>query len=148
MNSITFEVLREPVAKARARTVALPNGAIHSYTPKKTVQFEIAVADAARAAFAAANLSEPFDGPLELQVTAVFSRPKSLMKKKDLNGRILHTKRPDLDNIEKGVADGINSSGVWTDDARIAKKISSKFYAAKGELPRVIVKVSEINDDK
>lgn len=66
--------------------------------------------------------------------------PKSLSKKKRaeaIAGQLRPTKKPDLDNLVKGIKDGM-SKVIWNDDAQIVEMIVRKFYS---ENPRAVVKV-------
>ena len=66
--------------------------------------------------------------------------PKSLSKKKRaeaIAGQFRPTKKPDLDNLVKGIKDGM-SKVIWHDDAQIVEMNVRKFYS---ENPRAVVKV-------
>lgn len=66
--------------------------------------------------------------------------PKSLSKKKRaeaIAGILRPTKKPDLDNLVKGIKDGM-SKVIWHDDAQIVEMTVRKFYS---ENPRAVVKV-------
>ncbi|MEK3973696.1 RusA family crossover junction endodeoxyribonuclease [Psychrobacillus sp. FSL K6-1267] len=66
--------------------------------------------------------------------------PKSLSKKKRaeaIAGQLRPTKKPDLDNLVKGIKDGM-SKVIWHDDAQIVEMNVRKFYS---ENPRAVVKV-------
>jgi Holliday junction resolvase RusA-like endonuclease len=52
------------------------------------------------------------------------------------------TKRPDLDNVCKAIADGV--SVVMNDDAQIVWIEASKMYASKLEEPHVIVRLEQV----
>ena len=67
-----------PHGKERARQ-ALRNGYVHSYTPKKTVEFERAIAWAYKAAYRGAQM--PQDAPLSINVTSYIPIPKSAPKR-------------------------------------------------------------------
>lgn len=41
-----------------------------------------------------------------------------------------HTKKPDIDNLEKSVLDGLQNSGVISDDSQVVVKSSRKVYSA------------------
>jgi Holliday junction resolvase RusA-like endonuclease len=86
-------------------------------------------------------------GPISLSLTFVMKRPVALNGKKFKQGRIPFDKRPDTDNLCKGFTDAL--VGFWTDDSQITELHASKWYAAKGELPKieVIIKSINTNDD-
>lgn len=136
---ITFFIPGEPVAKGRARSF-IRNGRIGHYTPEKTESYELRVALGATAAMGGIAL---LTGPLVMSVKATFSIPKSWTKKR----REAHVskpeaviKKPDLDNILKSVADGMNGV-VYADDAQISE--FSECKKVYGDMPGVLVKVWE-----
>ena len=126
-----------PHGKERARQ-AMRNGYVHSYTPKKTVEFERAIAWAYKAAYRGAQM--PQDAPLSINVTSYIPIPKSAPKRlRELyaSERVYHTKKPDASNILKSVEDALNGI-AYSDDAQIADTRSVKFYS---ERPRVEVTI-------
>lgn len=134
---VIFTIPGEPVAKARARATMIA-GRARMYTPAKTERFEARVALFAQQAMQG---RPPFDGAVALTVVALFPVSESWPKKRKaaaLEGRELHTKKPDLDNVIKAVKDGMNGI-VWRDDAQVAiLRECRKGYDA---LPRVHVMV-------
>ena len=85
------------------------------------------------------------DIPLRAIIRAFFPIPKSASKKKreqmrDL--RILHTKKPDVDNIIKAVLDALNGVAYY-DDSQVAQVFISKCYA---EQPKVIIELYEVDE--
>lgn len=131
---LEFVVPGQPVAKARPRLSA--SG--HAFTPKKTKNYERMVAGLAKKQW----MFEPMKGAIKMQVTCIFKRPKRLQRKKDPVGRIWMTKRPDLDNVCKAIADGVEV--IMKDDAQIVWIEASKMYAAKGEEPHVLVTLEQV----
>ena len=127
-----WTILGQPIGKGRPRFRRVSG---HAYTPAKTVNWESLAAEV----FADGWKGAPLDCPVSLEVTAVFARPKKLMRAKDPDGRVVHVARPDLDNIEKAVADSLSKAGVLRDDSLICHSVAWKFYAAKDEGPRVEV---------
>jgi len=63
-------------------------------------------------------------------------RPKSMKQDKP------HTARPDLDNIIKATLDGLVDAGVLDDDKCVVSLRCSKRYAAPGEQPHGVVRLS------
>lgn len=61
-----------------------------------------------------------------------------------LNGHILPTKKPDVDNIAKIILDGLNDV-AWDDDTQVVELSVSKHYS---ENPRVAVMIEEINAER
>ena len=126
----------QPVAKGRPRFSR--NG--HAHTPRKTALW----ADRASIIMRDVCGTAMMDGPLKLEVIAVFQRPKNRYRKRDPDGRYWHTVKPDKDNVEKSVSDALQKAGVVRDDSCICTGPTSKFYAAKGEGPCVIVHLGQV----
>lgn len=132
-----FTVPGEPVAKQRARTVNK-----HTYTPRKTVLYENRVMDAFLSSY---PNHHPAEGPVTLQIMAVFPVPASWSRPKKLRALANIVKkitRPDIDNVMKSVMDGLNGV-AWKDDGQIWKLTAVKLY---GDTPRVEV-VIETEDN-
>jgi len=83
------------------------------------------------------------DGPISLTLCFVMKRPMALNGKKFNQGRIPCDKRPDCDNMAKCTTDALQ--GFWLDDASITELNVSKWYAAKGEMPKIEVTIKKIN---
>lgn len=130
--SVTFTIPGKPWAKQRPR-FSRRNG--RAFTPKETVSFEQTVA-----VIAAQHFPEPLEGPVVLTIRAVFEPPQSWSKKKRealLYGP--HTQRPDLDNIEKAILDGLNRV-AFADDGQVYETSTRKTW---GEQARTIVTIEE-----
>lgn len=137
MTLLTFTIPGDPVAKARARATMVA-GRARMYTPAKTERYEARVAMFAQQAMAGAAM---FEGAVALTVVALFPIPESWPKKRKaaaLEGRELHTKKPDLDNVLKAIKDGMNGI-VWKDDSQVA--ILRECRKAYSHTPRVTVTV-------
>lgn len=107
-----------------------------SYTPKETRQFQSLVA-----MYADQVVTEILEGPLAVEIVAAFVPPKSWSKKKKtaaLEGKVLHTKRPDCDNLAKSVTDAMRYI-VYQDDAQIVELQVRKIYDSKA-YTRVVIK--------
>jgi len=114
-----------PVAKGRPKFFR--KGAfVGTYTPAKTKEAE----DVIRKAVAKAWKGKPWDGPIGMVLNFYMPRPKSMPKGESW---LFHVKRPDLDNLEKAVADALNGV-AFVDDSQICRKVSSKQY---GNPPRI-----------
>jgi Holliday junction resolvase RusA-like endonuclease len=111
-----------------------PSGAPVVFTDRATRHFEAVVA------FQAAQyIKRPLDGPIRLGMIIVLPRPKRLMRKKDHDGLVWAPKRPDRDNIEKAVTDGLKF--CFRDDAQICAGESLKCYAEKKGIARIIISI-------
>lgn len=129
-----------PRGKQRARTVN--NGwGVHSYTPRETVIYERKIAWACRSACRGAQMPE--NAPLSLEAVFYMPIPKSAnkgLRERMASERMMHTKKPDTDNMLKSVLDGCNGI-AYKDDNQIAQIRATKVYS---ENPRVEVTISTI----
>jgi len=128
---IKFTVYGQPVPKARARTVRLPNGTVKSYTPKKTANWEESI----RIQSLDHRPEKLLDGPLELEATFYLLRPKSRPKK-----HMYPDTKPDLTNLCKSVSDALEGL-IFTNDSRIVQKTLRKRY---GDPPRVEIAIRTV----
>jgi Holliday junction resolvase RusA-like endonuclease len=123
---VSFTVPGRPRAKARP-WASSANGRAHVYTPKGTATYEATVRVAAHAALG----DRPrIDGPVKIAICVRLEPPRSTGKaarSRMLAGEQTPTKRPDLDNIVKGVLDGCNGI-VFQDDCDIIKLEAEKMY--------------------
>lgn len=127
----------EPIGKGRPRFAARL-GRARAFTPPKTRGWEAMAAMLMRAQWRRA----PLEGPVTLDVTAVFPRPQRLLRASSPGGRVPHTAKPDRDNIEKLIADSLEKAGVLKNDSQVWSGETRKLYAAKGEEPHVLVRVA------
>ena len=113
----------QPVAKGRPR-LARRGRFTRAYTPEKTVKYE------RRVKLFCQGRAVPSDVPIRVEMRLIFKRPKRLMRRKDPEGLIPHISKPDGDNVEKAVLDGL--SGVaFHDDAQVFGGSWTKWYAEK-----------------
>lgn len=131
---IAFAVMMTPKAAPRPRT-STKNGVIRSYTP--------ASAQSWKRTFASAALefmpTRPISGPVRMDVCFVMPRPQRLMRKKDPDGELWCTTKPDRDNLDKSILDAMKA--WWGDDAQVCTGLVSKVYHAKDGRPEVRVRV-------
>ncbi|MGG3798009.1 RusA family crossover junction endodeoxyribonuclease [Metabacillus fastidiosus] len=80
-------------------------------------------------------------GALEVEISFMMPIPKSWsnVKKQQAVGEY-HTKKPDTDNLVKGVFDSLNKL-VWQDDNQVAKVTAVKNY---GEVPGMEIIIKEL----
>lgn len=136
---IKFKISGKPMGKQRPQVCRL-NGKSVAYTPLKTIDYEKKV----RASYNAVSKTK-FEKytPIEVNITAFFSTPRSVSKKLTnamLEGRFLPTKKPDCDNIIKIILDALNGV-AYHDDSQVCKIKFEKRYA---QVPEVEVTIKEI----
>ena len=144
--TVKFVVLGEPQGKGRPRFVSRFNPATgqafgQAHTPEKTIVYENLIKT--EYAIQTKNFRFPDDAMLDMRIIAYYSIPKSVSKKKHnemLIGMIRPTKKPDMDNVMKVVADSLNQV-AYKDDTQIVDAQCRKFYS---EQPRVEVFIKQI----
>jgi len=119
-----FIIDGKPHAKQRPRV--LKNG--HAYTPQETVNYENWV----RLCYRQQCGDAYFEGPLIMTITAYLAEPKKKTQQ-------YPTKRPDVDNLIKSIADALNGI-AYKDDSAIVKAEIQKLYGKE----RVEVEIGNI----
>lgn len=84
----------------------------------------------------------PWTGPVEVSIVAVFPRPQKHRRK----SRARKTSKPDCDNIEKAVLDGLNKI-AFKDDAQVSDLSCKKRIGAIGEAPRTDITIRRLPDE-
>lgn len=142
---IRFTIPGEPQGKGRPKFSRRGNIAI-ARTPEKTVIYENLV----RMEYQRQCGNFRFDDNDQLCMTVVafYAIPKSASKAKRaamLNGEIRPTKKPDVDNVLKVIADSLNQI-AYRDDAQIVRAVINKRYAQT--TPCVCVEIETMNEQK
>ena len=125
---VEFIISVEGVPKGRPRLTR--SG--HAYTPAKTKKFETLVAKCAR--FAMSRLgAHPVEGlPVAVSLLFYYEPPVSWSKRRKLEviekGAVPKFTKPDTDNLEKAVLDGMNGI-VFEDDNQIAGIYAMKAWS-------------------
>lgn len=134
---IKFTIPGEPKGKGRPRFVGEGHKPI---TPQKTVEYENLVRLEYQRQCRQIRFAD--DAQLDMRITAYYSIPKSASKAKR-QAMTMHvirpTKKPDMDNVVKAIADSLNSI-AYRDDTQIVDCQIRKFYS---ETPRVVVTIQE-----
>lgn len=135
---VKFTILGEPKGKGRPRFCRNTG---HAITPKDTVNYETLV----HMEYVAQceEFRFPDDAMLDMRIKAYYSIPKSKSKKQRvamLSGKIRPTKKPDMDNVVKIIADALNQV-AYRDDTQIVDCQCRKFYS---ENPRVEVTIKTV----
>lgn len=142
-----FTIPGQPIGKGRARAFAFRSKKtqkinVRMYTPDKTTSWEDRAVHYIRD-----NIGSPkLEGPLRIDILAVFERPKAMRSKKIPDRREWHIKKPDRDNVEKIIYDAMKKAGVFVDDCQVCDGETRKFTANKREQPYVEVSIYTLND--
>lgn len=139
---VNFVIPGQPVAKGRPK-FARRGGFVQTYTPEKTQSYENLVKLAASRSM---DGRTPSDKPLAISVSLYLQIPTSWSKSKRakaIAGQVCATKKPDADNVLKGIKDGCNGI-VWRDDAQVVRISLEKVYA---ESPSAAVTVHELEGE-
>lgn len=113
------------------------------YTPKKTASYEGLVAQMSLAAMAGRDVVA---GPVRVDIDIRLQIPASWSNKKKLGAaasKVAATKKPDIDNVEKAIFDGMNGV-VWVDDVQVVEVTKRKRYSNK---PGVSILIYELDCD-
>ncbi|MEI2416196.1 RusA family crossover junction endodeoxyribonuclease [Orrella sp. JC864] len=146
-NQIVFTVPGAPKGKGRAKSTARivtkggkPLAITRHYTPQETAAYMSLVRLAAAQAMAG---RPPYTGPIQMHIQIVCPVPASwslTRRRRALAGEIMPTVKPDSDNVEKAVKDGMNGV-VYRDDVQVVDDSKSKRY---GEVAGVTVTLTEM----
>ena len=122
---VRFEIPGDVMPKERPRLNPYTG---HVYTPERTKDYEEVVQWAYRKA---KGLYFPKGTAVVLEIEIYRTMPKSWTKKKrqELEGKPMDQK-PDLDNLEKAIMDGLKEA--WADDCQVTDKYSKKRWAKVG----------------
>ena len=138
MKQVRFIVFGEPKGKGRPRFSTQTGRA---FTPKQTVNYETLVHTEYVVQCKGFRFLD--DAMLDMRILAYYSIPKSGSKKvkaQKLANVIRPTKKPDMDNVVKMVADALNQV-AYKDDTQIVDCQVRKFYSAE---PRIEVIIREV----
>ena len=138
MKRVVFTICGDPRGKGRPRFTK----AGHTYTDDKTKEYELSV----MTSYLEASNHHKFTSPVRVVIMAHFKPPKKSNKVVGdmLNGHILPTKKPDVDNIAKIILDGLNGI-AWDDDTQVVDLSVGKYYSDE---PRVAVMIEEMNAER
>jgi Holliday junction resolvase RusA-like endonuclease len=87
----------------------------------------------------------PCEEIVDVEIVAVFPRPKRLLRKKDPECRIWHGSKPDIDNVAKCVLDAMVMAGVIRDDSQVVSIRAVSVYASKLEGPGLHVRMQTVD---
>lgn len=136
---LSFFVAGLPIASPRAR--ACKRGAFVSvFMPADADNWKMIVRNEARRAWHASEvgfIARPWQGPLCVNLTFYFPRPKGHFNSKGMlkqNAPGWHTSKPDRDNADKAVLDALTNLGIWGDDKQVCDGRIKKIYVHPGDL--------------
>jgi len=96
---------------------------------------------------AALDTKEPMtDRPVMVQITFMFSRPKSHYNSKGVlkqTAPFYKNTKPDLDKLCRSTLDGITNV-LLKDDSQVVNLICCKVYANEGELPGALITINPL----
>ena len=147
VEKLKFTLYAEPIAQGRPR-LSSHGGFARAYAPPKSKNWKAYVADHARKAMLESDLDKPMDGPLCVRARFAFPLPKSHWRKRTPRPKQWHVKRPDLDNLYKGVVDACEGI-VFHRDSQVCKVVMDKIIVAQGDGPYVSIqfeRFEELND--
>lgn len=125
MKALRIRVSGEPKAQPRPRAMKRGDH-ISIYNPSSAEIWKRSILAALKSV-----QFEKFNMPVEVSIIYYLKRPTSLMRKSDSDDIIIHSKKPDLDNLNKAVLDSITKAEVWNDDSQVHSLASLKYYAKK-----------------
>jgi Holliday junction resolvase RusA-like endonuclease len=131
---LVLTVFGIPVAQGRPKFFRRGDH-VGAYDPKKSRDYKSSIRIQAIEKLRVNGSMPPlYEGALAMQVHAYLPRPKTLPKR-----IVHHVKRPDGENISKGICDALQGV-AFKDDAQIVELIIRKSY---GDPPRVIIGIRE-----
>lgn len=124
--SINMTIFGKPIAQARPRFYRRGKH-VGTYNPQETEagRFALEIRSQLPAGW------EPLSGPVQLGCIFGMPIPKSSslkMAEAMLAGEIMHTKKPDLDNLVKFVKDAARGL-FWVDDSQVVRVLAWKVYS-------------------
>ena len=132
---VNFTIYGEPVGKERPRFNLATK---RTYTPNKTKSYEELIKWLYQS-----KVKYRFTGYIKMTIRCYYSIAKSNSKKvkeQKRNNVLRPSKKPDIDNVIKVVADSLNGI-AYKDDTQIVEVVASKYYSDK---PRVEVMIEDI----
>ena len=141
MNDFSFVCEGVPTPKGRPR-FSSRGGFVRTYTPAETENAEKKIREKSATGMKNAGNFEPTKLPVKICVNFFLPIPKSFSKKKTedcLNGMVMPTSKPDLDNFLKLFLDAMNKV-VYMDDSQIVEIFATKVYS---KYPCTVINVAK-----
>jgi Holliday junction resolvase RusA-like endonuclease len=144
LNEWVFDVVGIP--KAQPRIKAYRRGQfLGVYTPGTADEWKRNVAAAALDAIPEEH--RPIGTGVGVTMVFLMPRPKRL-ERRATSGlvNVPHLAKPDLDNLEKAILDGLKDAGVFVDDAQVFQEEKIKLYHDAGEWPGARIAVRQYGE--
>ncbi|ENZ9555996.1 RusA family crossover junction endodeoxyribonuclease [Clostridioides difficile] len=132
---VNFTIDGEPVGKERPRMNSITK---RTYTPNKTRDYEELIRWLYQS-----KVKYYFTGYIKMTLRCYYSIAKSNSKKvkeQKRNNVLRPSKKPDIDNVVKIIADSLNEI-AYKDDTQIVEVVASKYYS---DNPRVEVILEDV----
>lgn len=129
-----------PKGQPRGRAFVTKGGQPRVFNPSTAEGWKSSIAEALQGHLPAT----PIDGPVSVTVSYQMPRPKRLMRKRDSEGPLAHTSKPDVDNLNKAIFDTLTRLGVFRDDSQICHVEAGKHYHGKDDLPGALIVVKTL----
>jgi len=140
--SIKYKIVVDGKPQSKQRPeFSRRGGKFRTYTPAKTMKYEKKVKEAVRKV-----MKKPLEGPVSLTLHFYLHRPQRLIWNDKPMPPCYTDKRPDIDNLIKGVVDGMNGV-AFKDDNQIAKLVAHKQYHSAETNMRVEINIECIRDE-
>lgn len=139
---IEFKVEGRAVSQPRPRVYRTATGKSKAVNSRQSITYKRIVKMTAKSYMNKQRLTMT-ERSLAMRLTFVFTPPKSYTKKKLMaveSGELRYTKKPDLDNLAKGILDALNGT-VYKDDSQIITLSINKEY---GHTDHVLIKITEV----
>ena len=122
MNVLTFEIPGDVQAQQRPRVTKFG-----TFDPKESKDYKSFVRLVAAEHAPETLITED----IKLSIDVYRKIPKSFSKKKHqqaIDGVLRPTTKPDIDNLVKGIKDGL-SKVLWHDDSQVTELVARKWYS-------------------
>lgn len=139
---IEFKIDGKAVPQPRPRVYQTAAGKSRAVNSKQSVTYKRLVKLTAKSYMNKNRLSVA-ECPIAVYLTFVYAPPKSYTEKKlkaIQDGILMYQKKPDLDNLAKGVLDALNQT-VYKDDSQIIELNVKKQY---GDTDHVLVVIEKL----
>ena len=148
---MTIRAYGDPKAQPRGRAFAFKDksgkATARVYNPKTAEGWKTLIAVAARPF----TPTEPMAGPIQMDCTFIFQRPKAHFVANDRSRELKakapkwHISKPDVDNIWKVVMDCLKTLDFYHDDSQICQGRTEKRYTYYSiEAPGVQIEITAL----